>query len=171
MGRPALRFLCDKLERKMNLAGVAERVFNLIKETVEEQGVSLWDVRYLKEGASYYLRVFIDKEDGISIDDCTKVNHAIDPIIDEADPIENSYYLEVCSTGLERELVRPEHFTAKLGQSVKLKLYKARDGVKEFTVILKAFDGKKITVTVGEEDLVFDRAEISVCKLDDFNIN
>ena len=153
------------------MAGVAERVFALIKETVEEQGVSLWDVRYLKEGASYYLRVFIDKEDGISIDDCTKVNHAIDPIIDEADPIDNSYYLEVCSTGLERELVRPEHFTAKLGQSVKLKLYKARDGVKEFAGILKAFDGKKITVTVGEEDLVFDRTEVSVCKLDDFNIN
>ena len=155
----------------MNLAGVAERVFALIKETVEEQGVSLWDVRYLKEGASYYLRVFIDKEDGISIDDCTKVNHAIDPIIDEADPIDNSYYLEVCSTGLERELVRPEHFTAKMNQAVKLKLYKARDGVKEFNGILKDFDGKKITVTVGGEDLEFDRTEISVCKLDDFNIN
>lgn len=153
------------------MAGVAERVFALIKETVEEQGVSLWDVRYLKEGASYYLRVFIDKEEGISIDDCTKVNHAIDPIIDEADPIDNSYYLEVCSTGLERELVRPEHFYAKINQAVKLKLYKAREGVKEFGGILKAFDGKKITVTVGEEDLEFERTEISVCKLDDFNIN
>lgn len=153
------------------MAGVAERVFALIKETVEEQGVSLWDVRYLKEGASYYLRVFIDKEDGISIDDCTKVNHAIDPIIDEADPIDNSYYLEVCSTGLERELVRPEHFHAKINQAVKLKLYKARDGVKEFGGILKDFDGKKITITVGEENIEFERTEISVCKLDDFNIN
>ena len=168
---PLFVFCVTDLERKMNLAGVAERVFALIKETVEEQGVSLWDVRYLKEGASYYLRVFIDKEDGISIDDCTKVNHAIDPIIDEADPIDNSYYLEVCSTGLERELVRPEHFTAKMNQAVKLKLYKARDGVKEFNGILKDFDGKKITVTVGGEDLEFDRTEISVCKLDDFNIN
>ncbi len=152
------------------MAGVAERVFALIKETVEEQGVGLWDVRYLKEGASYYLRVFIDKEDGISIDDCTNVHHAIDPVIDEADPIDNPYYLEVCSTGLERELVRPEHFSAKLGEAVKLKLYKARDGIKEFCGILKAFDGKTITVTVGEEDLQFDRTEISVCRLDDINI-
>lgn len=151
------------------MAGVAERVFTLIKETVEEQGVSLWDVRYLKEGASYYLRVFIDKADGISIDDCTNVHHAIDPVIDEADPIDQSYYLEVCSTGLERELVRPEHFYAKLNEAVKLKLYKARDGVKEFSGMLKDFDGKKITVAVGEEDLQFDRSEISVCKLDDIN--
>ena len=133
------------------MAGVAERVFTLIKETVEAQGVNLWDVRYLKEGASYYLRVFIDKEEGISIDDCTKVNHAIDPIIDEADPIDNSYYLEVCSTGLERELVRPEHFYAKLGEKIKLKLYKALDGAKEFSGILKDFDGKEITVTVDEK--------------------
>ena len=151
------------------MAGVAERVFTLIKETVEEQGVSLWDVRYLKEGASYYLRVFIDKEEGISIDDCTKVNHAIDPIIDEADPIENSYYLEVCSTGLERELVRPEHFYAKLGEKIKLKLYKARDGVKEFSGLLKDFDGKEITALVDDTEMKFGRNEISVCKLDDFN--
>ena len=151
------------------MAGVAERVFTLIKETVEEQGVSLWDVRYLKEGASYYLRVFIDKEEGISIDDCTKVNHAIDPIIDEADPIENSYYLEVCSTGLERELVRPEHFYAKMGEKIKLKLYKAIDGVKEFSGILKDFDGKEITVLADEKEMKFARNEISVCRLDDFN--
>lgn len=151
------------------MAGVAERVFTLIKETVEAQGVNLWDVRYLKEGASYYLRVFIDKEEGISIDDCTKVNHAIDPIIDEADPIDNSYYLEVCSTGLERELVRPEHFYAKLGEKIKLKLYKALDGAKEFSGILKDFDGKEITVTVDEKEMKFARNEISVCRLDDFN--
>lgn len=151
------------------MAGVAERVFTLIKETVEAQGVNLWDVRYLKEGASYYLRVFIDKEEGISIDDCTKVNHAIDPIIDEADPIDNSYYLEVCSTGLERELVRPEHFYAKLGEKIKLKLYKALDGAKEFSGILKDFDGKEITVTMDEKEMKFARNEISVCRLDDFN--
>ncbi len=169
MGRPALRFLYDDLERKMFLAGVAERVFSLIKESVEEQGVSLWDVRYLKEGASYYLRVFIDKEGGISIDDCTKVNHAIDPIIDEADPIDNSYYLEVCSTGIERELVRPEHFYAKMGEKIKLKLYKARDSKKEFSGLLKDFDGKEITVTVDDTDMKFNRSEISNCKLDDFN--
>ena len=103
---------------------VAERVFALIKETVEAQNVSLWDVRFVKEGANWYLRVIIDSENGISIDDCTNVHHAIDPVLDEADPIDKSYYLEVCSPGLERELTREEHFALMQGEKVKLKLYK-----------------------------------------------
>ena len=74
------------------MASAAERVYGLIKDTVEAQGVALWDVRFVKEGASWYLRVFIDKPEGISIDDCTNVSHAIDPILDEADPIDKSYY-------------------------------------------------------------------------------
>ena len=77
------------------MANTAEKIYGLIKETVEAQGVSLWDVRLVKEGASYYLRIFIDKPDGISIDDCTEVSHAVEPVIDAADPIDNSYYLEV----------------------------------------------------------------------------
>ena len=123
------------------MASAAERVYDLIKETVEAQGVTLWDVRFLKEGASWYLRVFIDKEGGINIDDCTNVSHAIDPIIDEADPIDKSYYLEVCSCGFERELTRPAHFESMLGETVKIKLYKAVDGVKEFIGILNGFGG------------------------------
>ncbi len=123
------------------MANAAERVYDLIKETVEAQGVTLWDVRFLKEGASWYLRVFIDKEGGINIDDCTNVSHAIDPIIDEADPIDKSYYLEVCSCGIDRELTRPAHFEAMLNETVKIKLYKAIDGVKEFVGILNGFDG------------------------------
>ncbi len=123
------------------MANSAEKVYSLIKQTVEEQGVSLWDVRFLKEGASWYLRVYIDKPEGISIDDCTNVSHAIDPIIDEADPIDVSYYLEVCSPGVERELTKPRHFENSVGKTVKLKLYKPFDGVKEFTGVLKSADG------------------------------
>ena len=119
------------------MASAAERVYTLIKETVESQGVTLWDVRFVKEGASWYLRVFIDKEEGINIDDCTNVSHAIDPVIDQADPIDKSYYLEVCSPGIERELSRPEHFEKFIGSEIKVKLYKAVDGVKEFKGILK----------------------------------
>ena len=150
------------------MAGVAERVFALIKETVEEQGVSLWDVRYLKEGASYYLRVFIDKEDGISIDDCTKVNHAIDPIIDEADPIDNSYYLEVCSPGLGRELKEPEHFSAFIGSEISLTLYKAENGSKTVRGILKAFDGNILLEVDGEEKTypLSAVAKATLCDLD-----
>ena len=104
------------------MANAAERVYTLIKQTVEQQGVQLWDVRFVKEGASWYLRVFIDKEDGINIDDCTNVSHAIDPIIDEADPIDKSYYLEVCSPGIERELVRLEHFEKFIGSEINFKI-------------------------------------------------
>ena len=150
------------------MASAAERVYSLIKDTVESLGVNLWDVRFLKEGASWYLRVFIDKADGITIDDCTDVSHAIDPVIDEADPIDKSYYLEVCSCGIERELSRPEHFEKMLGQKIKLKLYKAQDGVKEFSGELISFDGK-IKIDTEGEIKEFDLKEISKANLCDFD--
>lgn len=149
------------------MANAADRVFSLIKETVESLGVELWDVRFVKEGASWYLRVFIDKEDGITIDDCTDVSHAIDPVIDEADPIDKSYYLEVCSCGLERELVKPEHFKKVLGETVKVKLYKAIDGVKEFTGILLS-SGENIVLDIDGENIEFSLKDISKANLCDF---
>lgn len=142
------------------MANAAERVYDLIKNTVEEQGVTLWDVRFLKEGASWYLRVFIDKEGGINIDDCTNVSHAIDPIIDEADPIDKSYYLEVCSCGIDRELTRPAHFEAMKGALIKVKLYKAVDGVKEFIGTLKDFN-EKVVLDVDGKPFEFALKEIS----------
>ncbi len=154
----------------MNLAiSVADRVFDLVKETVEANNVNLWDVRFVKEGANWYLRVIIDSENGISIDDCTAVHHAIDPLLDEADPIDKSYYLEVCSPGLERELTRDEHFVAMAGENVKLKLYKARDGVKEFKGTLKTGDKEKVIITHNDTDIEFLRSEISFVKLDDID--
>ena len=149
------------------MANAAERVFSLIKETVESQGVELWDVRFLKEGASWYLRVFIDKSEGISIDDCTNVSHAIDPIIDEADPIDVSYYLEVCSPGLERELRRDEHYRKVLGKKIKIKLYKALNGKKEFTGILKGAD-ENIVLETENGEIKFAIKEISKAHLCDF---
>ena len=149
------------------MANAAEKVFSLIKETVEAQGVELWDVRFLKEGASWYLRVFIDKEDGISIDNCTDVSHAIDPIIDEADPIDKAYYLEVCSCGIERELSRKEHFEKCVGQEVKIKLYKAVDGVKEFRGVLNKAD-EEIELLINENPRKFALKDISKANLCDF---
>ena len=149
------------------MANAAEKVYGLIKETVEAQGVSLWDVRFLKEGASWYLRVFIDKPEGISIDDCTNVSHAIDPIIDEADPIDVSYYLEVCSAGIERELTRKSHFEACVGKTVKIKLYKALDGVKEFTGVLKAA-ADRVTIETEGGEYKFELKDISKARLCDF---
>ena len=150
------------------MAQVADKVSLIIKDAVEAQGVELWDVRYVKEGSSYYLRVFIDNEEGISIDDCTNVSHAIDPILDEADPIKESYYLEVCSPGIERELTKPEHFTKMLGQKIKIRLFKARDSVKEFTGILKSYDGS-VTIDVDGNEITFEKNEISKANLCDFD--
>ncbi len=148
------------------MANTAEKVFSLIKEAVENCNVNLWDVRFVKEGASHYLRVYIDKEDGITIDDCTNVSHAIDPIIDEADPIDVSYYLEVCSPGLSRELTRDEHFKAMLGRKIKIKLFKAIEGKKEFSGTLKSFNGKVVLVFENNE-ISFNRTEIAKAILDD----
>ncbi len=149
------------------MANVAEKVYALIEETVKEQNVSLWDVRFVKEGASWYLRVFIDKPEGITIDDCTNVSHAIDPIIDEADPIDVAYYLEVCSPGLERELIRPAHFKSVVGEKIKIKLYKAIDGKKEFTGILKSAE-TEVVLDTGDNELVFTLKDISKANLCDF---
>ena len=148
---------------------VADKVFALIKDTVEGQNVSLWDVRFVKEGANWYLRVIIDGENGISIDNCTSVHHAIDPILDEADPIDKSYYLEVCSPGLERELTREAHFEACAGEKVRLKLYKAKDGVKEFFGTLVSGNKDAVVVSIDDKDTEFLRSEISFIKLDDID--
>ena len=149
------------------MANAAERVYSLIEETVKNEGVTLWDVRFLKEGANWYLRVFIDKPEGISIDDCTAVSHAIDPIIDEADPIDKSYYLEVCSPGVERELTRPWHYEAVLGEKIKIKLYKALDGKKEFTGLLKT-SGDTLIIETETGEMTFPKETVSKAYLCDF---
>ena len=150
------------------MANSAEKVYELIKDAVEAEGVRLWDVRFLKEGASWYLRVFIDKPEGISIDDCTNVSHAIDPIIDEADPIDVSYYLEVCSPGIERELTRSRHYEESLGKQVRLKLYRAYDGKKEITGTLEGVTEENITLVTDGNAVTVERKNISKANLSDF---
>lgn len=150
------------------MANSAERVYELIKDAVEAEGARLWDVRFLKEGASWYLRVFIDKPEGISIDDCTNVSHAIDPIIDEADPIDVSYYLEVCSPGIERELTRSRHYEESLGKQVRLKLYRAYDGKKEITGTLEDVTEENVTLVTEGNAFTVERKNISKANLSDF---
>lgn len=146
----------------------AQKVSALIKDAVESTGVKLWDVKFVKEGASWYLRVFIDKEEGVDINDCTDVSRLIDPIIDEADPINVGYYLEVCSPGLERELSEQWHFEKYIGADVKVKLIRPRDGKREFAGKLKAYDGS-VTVEVDGADVQFAKNELVFVKLDDAN--
>lgn len=144
----------------------AKKVESFIKEPIENLGYNLWDVRYLKEGVNWYLRVFIDKDTGIDINDCTDVSHLIDPILDEADPIKNPYYLEVCSAGLNRELTRDEHFKKNIGQKVMVKLIRPRENVKEFFGILEKYDGT-VTIKTETEKIKFEKNEIVYVKLDD----
>ena len=142
------------------MAKIADTVYDLIKPTVESLNITLWDVRFVKEGASYYLRVYIDKPDGVTIDDCTLVSHAIDPVIDEADPIDKQYYLEVCSPGIERELTRDWHFERTAGSKVSVKLFSAIDGKKEFCGTL-GISGEEISIITEDGQITFDKSKIA----------
>ncbi|MBR4909976.1 MAG: ribosome maturation factor RimP [Clostridia bacterium] len=142
------------------MAKIADTVYSLIEDTVLSLGVTLWDVRFVKEGASYYLRIYIDKESGVTIDDCVAVSHAIDPIIDEADPIDKQYYLEVCSPGVERELTRDWHYTASAGKRVTVKFFSAVSGKKEFSGTLEA-DKDGLYLITDEGRMPLDRSKIA----------
>ncbi len=133
----------------MSKNAVVETVWNLAEPITRELGLTLWDVRFEKEGASWFLRIVIDKEGGADIDSCEAVSRAIDPLLDEADPIEQSYCLEVWSAGLNRDLTRDFHFTQNIGEKVTIGLFApwTPDGGKEPVCILKSYEGKTIVVT------------------------
>ncbi len=147
--------------RRSMKKSIKETVRELIEPSVLELGYRIWDVSYQKIGADYHLEITIDSDDGIGIEDCEKVHRAIDPILDEHDPIENFYYLEVSSPGIERELKSDEHITLSIGETVEAKLFTAKDGQKSLTGELKSYEGGKITVTVGEIDYELSKSEIA----------
>lgn len=146
-----------------------ETVRQLALPYAQELGLSIWDVRFVKEGADWFLRIFIDKEGGVGINDCVDFSHAIDKPLDDADPIPQSYTLEVCSPGLERELTRPEHFEKCIGRSVIVKLIRPIDGQRDFIGTLESYDEGNITViTQDETGFTFTKKEASWVKLNDF---
>ncbi len=160
------------MAEKRKGGNVVNAVWEIAEPIAEQLGLILWDVKFQKEGANWYLRVFIDKVGGVSIDDCVAMNDALDAPLDEADPIEQSYNLQISSTGIERELVRDFHFTSFLGSRVIVKFRTAVDGVKLHKCVLKAFADDKVTLEFGEGDLrEFDRKDMSSIKLDDFDDN
>ena len=140
---------------------VAAVVRDIAAPVCEECGVILWDVEFVKEGADFVLRITIDKDGGVTIDDCEKVNRAIDPLLDEADPIETSYKLEVSSPGIERALTRPEHFAASIGADVELSLYAPYEGSRKVRGKLAAYEDGDVTVTVCERDVTFKKADVA----------
>ena len=144
---------------------VTEIVAAFAKPIVEQHGCELWDVEYVREGSERFLRLYLDKEGGVDITDCEAVSRAVDPILDEKDPIKESYHFEVCSAGLERALKRPSDFARFLGSPVTVKLYKALDGRKEFAGVLAGYCDGDITVTVGKGDMTFPKADVALCRL------
>lgn len=137
---------------KMKKFGNTEQlVFDLVKPIADQFGSEIWDVRFEKEGASWYLRVFIDREDGVNIDNCEEISRPLSDILDEKDPISQGYFLEVGSAGVERELIRESHFKASIGKLVNIKLYKPLDGVKDFTAILSGFDKELLKLSCPVE--------------------
>lgn len=144
---------------KKNIAGV---VTELISPVADEMGIILWDVEYVKEGAKKILRITIDSEEGIDINTCEKFHRTIDPMLDEADPIDESYYLEVTSPGIEREIKTDAHIEMCRGEKVEIKLYAPKNGSKVFCGELVGLDGEgRVIILAGEENIVFDRKDIS----------
>ncbi len=164
--------MAKKKSGNSNIGNTAEIVRKLALPVVEETGVFLWDVRFVKEGADWFLRVYIDKETApVSINDCVAVSRKLSDLLDKADPISQSYCLEVSSPGIERELIRPEHFEMFAGAAVVVKLYHTKEnGEREFAGILQdpTDDGIIRIVDIDGNTLDFDRKEVSsVHVLDD----
>lgn len=139
----------------------------LAAPAIAETGCTLWDVEYVKEAGVWYLRVLLDKPGGVDILDCEAVSRKLSALLDEADPIEGSYTLEVGSAGAERALKRPSDYQQFLGSPVAVKLYRNLDGQKEFAGTLDAYDEQSgdVTVTVGANTMVFAQKDVALVRL------
>ena len=147
------------------MAKVTDTVAALALPIVEGAGCALWDVEYVKEAGTWFLRVYIDKEGGVSIDDCEAVSRPLSDRLDEADPIEGSYTFEVSSAGADRALKRPEHFAAFLGAEVEVRLYRPREGRKELVGVLKGYEDGAVTLEINGEEAVFTKQELALVRL------
>ena len=143
---------------KKNIAGV---VTDLVSPVADEMGIILWDVEYVKEGSKKILRITIDSEEGIDINTCEKFHRTIDPMLDEADPIEESYYLEVTSPGIEREIKTDAHIEMCRGEKVEVKLYAPKNNSKLYTGTLLGTNDGKVVIEFNGENIEFEKNEIA----------
>ena len=144
---------------------VTEFVASFAEPVVKAHGCELWDVEYVREGSERYLRLFIDKEGVIDIADCEKIHRAVDPILDEKDPIAESYHFEVCSAGLERPLKRASDFERFMDSPILVKLYRPRNGLKELPGILRGYEDGRVTLEAGKETITFEKSEVALVRL------
>jgi ribosome maturation factor RimP len=154
--------LVREVEENMKVTDI---VTEFAKPIVEAHGCTLWDVEYVREGSERFLRLYLDKEGGVDITDCEAISRAIDPILDEKDPIAESYHFEVCSAGLERALKRPSDFERFMGSPIMVKLYRPRNGLKEIPGILRGYEEGRVTVEAGKETITFEKSELALVRL------
>ena len=148
------------------MAKVTDLTAQLAQPIAEAVGCSLWDVEYVKEAGTWFLRIYIDKQGGVSIEDCEAVSRPLSDKLDEVDPIEGSYTLEVSSAGADRALKKPEHFEQFMGTEVEIKLYRPRDGRKEHAGILTGYDENgTVTIDVAGTTTTFEKKELAQVRL------
>ena len=144
---------------------ITEQVEAFAKPIVEQHGCSLWDVEYVREGSERFLRLYIEKEGGVDITDCEAISRAVDPVLDEKDPIQESYHFEVCSAGLERALKRPGDFERFMGSPIMVKLYRPYNGLKEIPGILRGYEEGHVTVESGKQTVTFEKSQVALVRL------
>lgn len=147
------------------MSKITDQVTELARPVVEAEGCKLWDVEYVREAGQWYLRIFIDKEGGVNIIDCENISRKLDPMLDEADPIPDSYVFEVGSAGAERELKRPSDFEQFMGSEIELRLYQPYKGSKTFIGTLDGYSNGDVTVKTAKETLSFTKSQIALVKL------
>lgn len=147
------------------MASIEERIECLVKDKIESIGYDLYDVEYAKEAKNYFLRIFIDKENGIDLEDCEKVNDAISDILDEANYISEQYFLEVSSPGIERVLKKDKHLNDNIGTEVEVRMFKKDEqGNKNYVGFLKSYDNSHIILNVEDKEVSIDRKDIAQIK-------
>ena len=147
------------------MSKITDAVNALAQPVAESLGIEIWDIEYVKEAGTRFLRVYIDKADGVSIQDCESFSRTLDPILDEADPIPDSYTFEVSSAGAERVLKRPSDFERFLGSDVSVKLYQPVDGSKQFVGVLQSYDDGNVTILQNDKPRTFEKSTVAQVRL------
>ena len=147
------------------MSKITDAVLALAQPVAESQGIEIWDIEFVKEAGTRFLRIFIDKTDGVTIQDCETFSRAMDPILDEADPIPESYTFEVSSAGAERVLKRPSDFDRFLGSDVCVKLYQPIDGSKQFVGKLQGYEDGNVTILLNEKPRTFEKSTVAQVRL------
>ncbi|MCR5135908.1 MAG: ribosome maturation factor RimP [Oscillospiraceae bacterium] len=147
------------------MSKLTDRISEIARPIIEEEGCRLWDVEYVQEAGTRYLRVYIDKDDGVAIDDCERISRRLDPILDEEDPIAESYVFEVGSAGADRVLKRPSDFEHFMGSEIELSLYRPVEGSKRYIGTLTGYSDGNVLVNTAAGSLSFKKDDIAQVRL------